>query len=144
MPTRIAKAQSKPYPVFTKVVDCESYVTLNDIKKDAEKQMASMKPRLLNLVPEGQTQERLSAMRKGTLGHYVLNRVEQDRRSIDDDKLRELLESKGLYALACTTTPDHEKVAQLIRDGKFSATDLETCMKGKEIVFVTCDFEALK
>ena len=137
-------SKAKPVAVSSPVIDCEHYVDLNRQKKVIENEMTSMKPRIYGIVPEGQDKELLDAVRDGTTGHYVITRIEQDRRKIDDDALATKLKEKGLYVWACKTVPDHEKVAKLIEDGLFPAEELADCMTGSVVKFATCDFKALK
>ena len=138
------QSKSKPVGVNTPVIDCELYVDLKREKAAIETEIDSMKARIYAIVPEGQDKELLDAVRNGTTGHYVITRIEQDRRKIDDEKLIEKLKAKGLYVFACKTTPDHDRVAKLIVDGLFDPEELADCMTGAIVKYATCEFKGLK
>jgi hypothetical protein len=99
-----------------------------------------MKPRMLAIVPSGQTEERLYATRNGVKGYYTVKRIIQDRRKINPDMLKAKLEEAGLFVRASKVVPDEDKVAALIEEKKFSAEALRDCLEGAQPIYPTVEW----
>jgi hypothetical protein len=121
-----------------------TYIDYDRQEKEAKKAKESLKARMLSLVPPKQEEEVFAAFRQGKPGAYIVKRIEQDRRTFDDDKLTMLLLSKNLYVGACKTTPDHEKVLQLVEAGRISKEEITECLTGTMPVYPLVKWEPKK
>jgi hypothetical protein len=142
----MAQAAKKAVPVGvgTAVEDVAKFYDLKVAISAAEKEQKSLKQRVLATVPNGQDSESFPSARDGKQGQYVVVRVSQDRRTINDEKLTALLESRGLFTRATKVVPDHDKVAKLIEIGALNEEDLATCLEGSQPVYPLVTWEAKK
>lgn len=127
------QSQAKASPVSAKqspVENIAQYVDLNTEKAKLEKQLTSLKPLMLDLIPTGQQSESYSALRDGIKGQYVVTRVERDSRKVNDEALMTLLQEKGLVHDGTSPSPDEAKITALVAQGRISKEEIAGCLTG--------------
>jgi len=145
MPSQTNKKKTAdPIAVSTPVATCEKYVDLNEEIKACKATLDGMKKMMLALIPNGRTATEFAATREGKSGQYIIKEVEQDRRSIDNDVLTELLIAKNLLDRAGKVVADQTKVAELVGDGSLSKEDIEKCLRGPQYTYPLVEFRQLK
>ncbi len=107
------------------------YRRLGDELKALESRQNALKPYIQALIPEKQKAVALATEIDGEPYEYVIERVEQDRRKLDEDKLAKFLLDNGLQS-ACMKKwiPDPKKVAHCVESGDLTKADIVACMVG--------------
>ena len=118
---------------------CDQYVLLSGQIKDLEARKDALKPLLAMLIPEG---DKKAAVPAGA-GQYVVSKVSQDKRTLDQDKLVvALLDNPATkHAVKTKLIPNIEEVQELIKDGALKKTVLADCMVGVIITYCTVKFK---
>ena len=114
------------------------YKEINDQKNACEKQLARMKPFVRSLVPDDQKAVTFKKEIDGIEYEYVVERVIQDRRVINEDMLAEMLVEKHLtYAYKMKATPIADHVAELVANGTLKKEAVEACLTGPITTYAT-------
>lgn len=68
---------------------------------------------------------------------YIISKIVQDKRKLDEDKLGEFLisNSETAYAVKYKPVPDGEIVSALMKAKTITKEDIESCMVGKIITY---------
>ena len=91
---------------------------LNELRQDADKRAI---PCTINGVPF----------------EYVVSKITQDKRKLDEDKLAQflLLNSYTVHAIKYKPVPNDEEVNKLLKDGTITKAQIEACLIGKIISY---------
>jgi hypothetical protein len=146
-----AKRKSRPVSVSDPITDCSQWVSLKNVERNTKKALESLKDRIALLVPHthGEAREYGPAERlseKGIVerGHYLVQHVAPDRRSIDEEKFMALLVEKfGDRGALKYTKPvlDDEKIKPLLEDGTITKGELKACLAGGSKAYNLCEWK---
>ena len=91
---------------------------LNELRQDADKRAI---PCTINGVPF----------------EYVVSKITQDKRKLDEDKLTQFLLSNSytVHAIKYKPVPNDEEVNKLLKDGTITKAQIEACLIGKIISY---------
>src|ERR1700690_1137269 len=103
------KAKSAPVPISTNEELCAVWCEGKAAIKIIERKLETLKKLLLAIVPKNRDEEHIPATNKA--GYYIIKKIVQDRRKVDDEALMELMREKltsTQLAAACRLAPDHD------------------------------------
>jgi hypothetical protein len=140
---REAARTKKSTSIESAAIFCSRYMDVDARMKDAEAELKDLKPTLAQLVPQKGSIKKAEyeGYYKGREGKFTVTRIEQDRRSISNKLLTELVIKKGLTE-ALSPTADDAKVAELLAVGKITQDEFASCLVGSTIKYNKCDFES--
>lgn len=115
-----ATAKTIPVSVGTEVEDLKQFRDLSDEKGACEKKLATLKPRVLAIIPAGNDKHEVEAERNGENGHYTVTRVDRATTTVDYEKLIEIMAGKGLAKAPLQVLVDTNAITQ---------ADIKKCTK---------------
>lgn len=124
--------------------DCTDYLYCTTEKRALEKEIAELRPYIMDLLPPGGDLAYVPGVYRGFQGEFRVKLVEQDRRKPSREKLQELLIQKGLTEEGMSLQPDEDKIAKLVLEGKLAAKDIETCLDGSTPRYPLVSFESIR
>ena len=118
-----------------------NFYATNKQKGALERQLDTLKPAVLQLVPVGRDKEEVAGKYMDQHGKYVVTKVERDNRKLDDTLVMAMLAKKGLTTEATSILPDQAKMNALVELGRITKEDIAKCLVGNISIYPLVAFK---
>lgn len=136
------RRKSQPVEVGTPLDDLNRFVDLREEADSINAQVESLKPRILDIIPEDRKTLTLVGSRNGDSGRFVVTKVVRDYRQFNEEKTIELLTEKKLTkAIINKPVVDQDQLAEYVERGLITKAELRKILTGTVSTFPMVKFK---